>query len=199
MYEAEQKQLRAIPQWNFVNLDEMLAKAAAALAANADWSAFWPTALPTSVVVLMDDSTELVKAAVEARLRRMKWHVEQGQRDFAISNQPQYVIDRVLATVLPDGWEPMKPVPFTSCDVAPLPEPKPGDRLLLLWDQDGEQDGPILIGPGDEAAQARATDDGGKPEDYHRGFEWASMTGSTLHNGDGWPTGMTRAYSWKVR
>lgn len=98
MYEAEQKQLRAIPQWNFVNLDEMLAKAAAALAANADWSAFWPTALPTSVVVLMDDSTELVKAAVEARLRRMKWHVEQGQRDFAISNQPQYVIDRVLAT-----------------------------------------------------------------------------------------------------
>jgi len=133
MHEAEQKQIKAIPEWAFINLDEMLTKAAAALAANADWSAHWPTNLPTSVVVLMDDTSEVVKAAVEARLRRMKWHVEQGQRDFAISNQPQYVIDRVLATVLPEGWEPMKPVPFTSCDVAPLPKPVPGARLLLMW------------------------------------------------------------------
>jgi len=93
MYENEKAQLQephTVSTWGNFNLDRHVEQAQA-LADEGDFDRL--TAFPTCVLVLIEGADEVV----ESKLRRFRRHVDEGHYDFALGNQPQYVIDRVMA------------------------------------------------------------------------------------------------------
>jgi hypothetical protein len=99
---------------------------------------------------------------------------------------------------------------YAYCDDEPLPAAEPGARLEMCWDprRDHNYTGggqmsvedAVHIAPARDACDALAAAAGEDPfdRDDHRGFDWQSLDGSTVHGGNGWPNGMSRkTYLWR--
>jgi len=99
----EQAQLRTLTNqcWNHLNLDLLVPQLAA--------DVHKASCYPSCVVLLLDDerageSTPEIEALIQQRLSHLRTAVEQGGWDYALGNQPQYVVDRVMAHEVPEGW-----------------------------------------------------------------------------------------------
>ena len=102
VFEAEQRQF-TLSGWVNLNLDRLIEEA--------KQDVFKAAGMPSGVVLLLDDErvggcTPRVSALIQQRLSALRNMVDQGHEKFALGNQPQYVVDRVMAHTVPEGWKP---------------------------------------------------------------------------------------------
>jgi hypothetical protein len=107
MFEAERVQVRETGSWGDVDLNGHVIQAQGEVRKGEALGTLYLKGQPTMVLVLLarGELPEWAQAFITQRLIKRRWAVDNIDRDFVLANQPQFVIDAVMGTELPDGYK----------------------------------------------------------------------------------------------